>query len=523
MTSLGSSVLQWTDYVVVGIVLSISTGIGIYYRFSGGRQKTAEEYFSANRSMSIIPLAIALMVSFMSAITLLGISAEVYTRGTQFTMFYVGFAFGTPIVAHFYLPVFWELQTKSVFEYLEKRFGSTSRMVASIANSLQLILYTGVVLYAPSLALEATTGLSGTMSILLIGIICTFYSTIGGIKAVLITDVFQGFLMFAALFAVLGVATYELDGELSQVWEISEKGRRIEFFDFRFDPTIRHTWWGLTIGGMCVFISLYGTNQVQIQRLLTVKSLTAARVSLYLNWPLMIGLCFLTVFSGLVLYTVYHNCDPVASGMISSYDKIMPYFAAERLSKFPGLTGLFVSGVFSASLSTISAVLNSLSAIAVEDYLKPFYNKKDEELSDARATLFGKIIAITIGFICLAIAFLVGNFGSLVQATIAVSAAFNGPLLGIFTLGMFTEQANEKGAVIGLLTAISFMMWIILGTPKPPLSPLPVTTEGCNFTIAGNNTSILSAGTSRFGNNAEGVDTDNQKNIDPDSYHYESP
>ena len=104
-------------------------------------------------------------------------------------------------------------------------------MLASIANSLQLILYTGVVLYAPSLALEATTGLSGTMSVLLIGIICTFYSTIGGIKAVLITDVFQGFLMFAALFAILGVAAYELDDGLSQVWKISEKGERIEFFE----------------------------------------------------------------------------------------------------------------------------------------------------------------------------------------------------------------------------------------------------------------------------------------------------
>lgn len=165
-----------------------------------------------------------------------------------------------------------------------------------------------------------------------------------------------------------------------------------------------------------------------------------------------------------------------------------------NLSNIIMIQNKFPPGVFSASLSTISAVLNSLSAIAVEDYLKPFYKKKDKELSDARATLFGKIIAIMIGFICLAIAFLVGNFGSLVQATIAVSAAFNGPLLGIFTLGMFTEKANEKGAVIGLLTAISFMMWIILGTPKPPLSHLPVTTEGCNFTIAEDSTSIISAG-----------------------------
>lgn len=92
-------------------------------------------------------------------------------------------------------------------------------------------MYTGVVLYAPSLALEATTGLSGTLSILLIGIICTFYSTIGGIKAVLITDVFQGILMFAALISIIGVAAYEIEGGLLNVFTISEKGQRIEFFE----------------------------------------------------------------------------------------------------------------------------------------------------------------------------------------------------------------------------------------------------------------------------------------------------
>lgn len=104
-------------------------------------------------------------------------------------------------------------------------------MVASGANFLHLVLYTGVVLYAPSLALEATTGLSSSMSILLIGLICMFYSTIGGIKAVLITDVFQGLLMYAAIFCVLGVGVSELEGGLPSVWELAKKDGRIEFFE----------------------------------------------------------------------------------------------------------------------------------------------------------------------------------------------------------------------------------------------------------------------------------------------------
>lgn len=480
--------LSWPDYIVIGIVLVISSIIGIYYRFTGGRQKTAEEYFSANRSMSVGPLAIALTVSFMSAISFLGVSAEIYTRGTQFTMWYAGFAFGTPIVSYFYLPVFWELETKSVNEYLEKRFGPTCRRTASVANALQLILYTGVVLYAPSLALEATTGLSRTLSILFIGIICTFYSTIGGIKAVLITDVFQGILMFAALISILGVAAYELDGGLANVWSIAEKGQRIEFFDFRFDPTIRHNWWGLTFGGVIVCVSFYGTSQIQIQRLLTVKSLKEARIALYLNWPLMMGLGSLIAFSGLVLYAVYENCDPVISGEIDSYDKIMPYFAVDKMAKFPGLMGVFIAGIFSASLSTISAVLNSLSALILEDYIKPFYVKKGKSLSDSKVTFLGKFLAIASGLICLAVAFVVGNFGSLIEAAIAFTAVFTGPLLGVFTLGMFTETANEIGTLIGFLSSIFFMFWTIFGGPHLPLPHLPVGTEGCNNTLLNNST-----------------------------------
>ena len=118
-----------------------------------------------------------------------------------------------------------------LLQYLERRFGKMIRLVASGANFLKLILYTGIVLYAPSLAFETATGLSSTMSILLIGLICMFYSTIGGIKAVLITDVFQGLLMYTALFCVLGVGASELEGGLSSVWELAKRDGRIKFFE----------------------------------------------------------------------------------------------------------------------------------------------------------------------------------------------------------------------------------------------------------------------------------------------------
>ncbi|XP_076678763.1 putative sodium-dependent multivitamin transporter [Andrena cerasifolii] len=479
-TSNTASTLQWPDYVVIGIMLSISAGIGIYYRFTGGRQRTAEEYFSANRSMSVVPLAIALTVSFMSAITLLGISAESYARGTQIMLLYLGGFIGTPITIYFYLPVFAELKVMSVYEYLEKRFSFRTRLLASTANFLQLMFYTGVVLFAPSLALEATTGLSGDLSVLLVGIICTFYSTIGGIKAVLITDVVQGLLMFVAIACILGVAGNVLDGGLSNVWSISGQGGRTAFFNFSFDPTVRYTWWNMLFGGTFLFLSLYAVNQVQVQRLLTAKSMKASQNALLLSGPISMVLGVLTAFSGLVLYTIYKDCDPITSGTLSNFDEIMPYFAAQELSRFPGLTGLFISGIFSASLSTISAMLNSLAAVALEDYVKPVCKKIGMEFPTEKATLIGKVLGIVNGFICLALAFIAKSMGGLVEAAVGVSGGIGGPILGLFTLGMFVESANETGAIAGTVTALILCLWAVLGYPKPGAVNLPFSVEGCD-------------------------------------------
>ena len=131
--------------------------------------------------------------------------------------------------AHKFAEIFdTRLMYEFLFQYLEKRFGMKARVLASFVYWIQLLLYSGVVLYAPSLALEATTGLSKAGSIIMIGLVCAFYSSIGGIKAVLITDVFQALLMFIALFVVIGTAAHAVGG-VGEIWRIAKEGNRLEF------------------------------------------------------------------------------------------------------------------------------------------------------------------------------------------------------------------------------------------------------------------------------------------------------
>ncbi|KAL6257274.1 hypothetical protein P5V15_012201 [Pogonomyrmex californicus] len=472
--------LTAADYAVIGVLILISSAIGMYYWLIGGRQKSTEEYFMANKSMRVIPVAIGLMVSYLSAVSLLGVSSENYLYGTQYAVINISYGVATPFAAYFYLPVFFRLDNMSAFEYLQKRFGTTTRLIASFAFLLQLLLYTGVVLYAPALALEATTNISRTASVIGLGLICTFYSTIGGIKAVLITDVFQSLLMLIAVVTVIVTAAIH-SGGLDQIWQIAREGSRLEFDNISPDPTVRHTWWNLLLGGFFTYLSLYGVNQVQVQRLLTISNLAAAQRALWWSWPMSSIMSLTLCFSGLAIYSKYYKCDPLNEGRISSNDQLMPLYVMDTLSNYPGVPGLFIAGIFSAGLSTISATINSLAAVILQDYIKPFWRVRNGALSATTSIIISKVLALVVGLSCVGVAFLAQFLGGLLQAALTIFGVVGGPMLGLYTLGMFFPSSNQKGAIMGFVLSLMFSLWIGFGQPKPPISRLNVSTDGCEF------------------------------------------
>ncbi|XP_077302036.1 putative sodium-dependent multivitamin transporter [Arctopsyche grandis] len=481
------------DYTIMVLMVLISMGIGLFYRFTGGRQQTTQEYLLADRNMSFIPVSFSLMASFMSAITLLGVSSENYMYGTQFVIINIAYGISTPIAAYLYLPVFFKLQRVSAYEYLGLRFGKRIRLIASLAYTLQMVMYIGIVIYAPAITLEAVTGLSKTFSILLIGLVCTFYSTVGGMKAVLVTDVFQSVLMFAAVYSIIIYAAV-VNGGISAIWSIAEDRGRIEFLNFSLDPTERHTWWSLIIGGMVTYLSLYAVNQTQVQRLLTVKDLKTSQKCLWWNWPILTLLSLSTSFSGLAIFAKYYNCDPMVDNKISSVDQLMPYYVIDTMGGIPGLAGLFIAGIFSASLSTISAGCNSLAAVTLQDYIKPLYKIiKKQALPEKGLAVWTKVVACTYGLACLAIAFLAQYLGGVLQSALTIFSVVGGPLFGVFTLGMFTLGANETGSLIGMLSGLSLSLWIGFGGPKPPPSYLNRYVDGCTDISTHSTTILLSS------------------------------
>uniref|UniRef100_A0A8C8D338 Sodium-dependent multivitamin transporter n=1 Tax=Oncorhynchus tshawytscha TaxID=74940 RepID=A0A8C8D338_ONCTS len=477
------------DYVIFALLLVASTCIGLFYALSGGRQRTTQEFLLADRSMSCLPVSLSLLATFQSAVAILGVPSEIYTYGTQYWFLGVSYFLGLLVPAHVFIPVFYRLRLTSAYEYLELRFNKTVRIMGTVTFIFQMVIYMGVVLYAPALALNAVTGFDLWGAVLAMGLVCTLYTTLGGLKAVIWTDVFQTIVMFAGQLAVIIVGAHQAGG-MGEVWRKAINGSRIASLDLNPDPTERHTFWTLGVGGVFLMLALYGVNQAQVQRYLSSRTEREAVMSCYVVFPCQQVVLCLGCLMGLVMFARYGEDSPLDKGYM------VLYFVMDVFRDLPGLPGLFVACLFSGALSTISSAFNSLATVTMEDLIKPYW----PAMTEAKATLLSKGLAFAYGLVCLAMAYTASHMGSVLQAALSIFGMVGGPLLGLFCLGMFFPWANSTGAIVGLVAGLVMAFWIGIGhfvsrmavpTTLPPIinstaMPLP-----SNMTTAVMTTAVM--------------------------------
>ena len=262
---------------------------------------------------------------------------------------------------------------------------------------------------------------------------------------------------------------------LETAWE---RGR-VELLNLSPDPTVRHTVWSQALGGCFVYCSLYAVNQAQVQRLLSLPSLSAGQTALWLQVPILTLLSLSTSLAGLCLLHHYRDCDPLQSGRIRAGDQLLPLYILDRLSRVPGLAGLATAGIFSGSLSTVSSAINSLAAVTLEDYIRPCW----PGLADNNVNGILKLLALAFGGVCIALAFLADLLGTgVLQASLTIFGVVGGPLLGLFTLGVLFRRVQQAGAISGFLCGLGLVSWVGFGGPKPPLAGLEVSLSNCSNT-----------------------------------------
>ncbi|CAF1421016.1 unnamed protein product [Adineta ricciae] len=475
--------LSWIDYTVFVLLLIFSCGIGIYQGCIRSKQTSTKEFLLANGRMKILPTAMSLLASLTSAASLLGMPVEFYYFGSMLVYCVVPWFIGTYLTMKFFIPKFHYVGNASIYAYLEQRFSLTIRILVTGSFILVTILSMATILYGPSIALSQVTGLNIWLSVGLCGIVCTVYTSIGGMKAVIWTDVIQASIMFIGLTLSIIFGFIDLGG-VSKVFEIVNNGNRLQFADIRLDLSIRYTFWSIFIGVIFSSTAQYACIQTQAQRYMCVKDTKTAQRVAWTNYVMFLTIKMLCLCVGCLLYAKYSQCDPIRSKKISRPDQMYPLFVIETLGRFPGLTGLFIACILSATLSTFSSGVNSTATVVLEDIYKRLTKK--ELITNDRQVLLSKILSVCIGSLTVLMAFLVSFMQSnIITIIIQIFGVFAAPILGIYILGFFFSRVKSRSVCVAFFICLIFQLFLLFGSIFMPMPPnknggrLPTSVDQC--------------------------------------------
>lgn len=412
------------------------------------KQESMKDYFLAGKSMGSLIVGLSVIAAMFSGISYLAIPAEIYKNGFAFAWGMLTFFIITPFVTIVMLPLFYQSRFYTAYQYLEERFTRQVRVVASALFILRVLFWLAAATFAPALALQQVTGMPLWFTIVCTGVLTTFYTTLGGIKAVIWTDMMQLGVLFGGQLMIVFVALKTVPGGAPAVYDMALQAGRFDL-SFSFDPSVRLTFWTMMVAAPFLNLVQMGTDQVAVQRYLTAKTFAEARRGLWVKLWLFLPFGGLFYITGLILWAFYQTQpDPLAGGLISKADQVLPYFVVHELPR--GFPGILIAAIYSASMSTVSSGLNSLASATLMDFTKQ--TQADTKAQHERQLFKARAVTVIYGVLVTSLAFLVGEMGTLVESVNQIIGIVGGPLLGLFMLGMLVPRANTPGAVTGVLT-----------------------------------------------------------------------
>ncbi len=450
-----TATLAPVDYVVLIVYMAASVLLGVWFV---REQRTVKDYFLAGQSMNWFVVAISVIAALFSGISYLGAPTEVFNYDMTYAVTVLSFFIATPLIILVFLPRFYRANFYSAYEYLERRFDLQVRTWSSAMFIIRVVFYLALAIYAPALALASVTGLPLWFSIAVIGILTTIYTALGGMKAVIWTDVMQFFVLFGGQVAIGWFAMSRIPGGLSGTWDIAASAGKLNWLNFDWSLTVRVTFWGALIGGLFNNLVQMGTDQISVQRYLTAKSRAEASKSLWFKLVITLPVVIVFYLMGAVLYAFYHTY-PDRLPDLAQKDRILPYFVVNELPH--GLPGLLVAAIFAATMSTISSGINALSTASIVDFYQRNMQRHPEP---ERLLQLSKWLTLIYGVLATVVAFLMPLLGTLIEATNKIMGMLGGPLLGVFLLGMLTKRATSRGALLGAFFGSLLLAFVVFET-----------------------------------------------------------
>jgi SSS family transporter len=443
------------DFAVLAVYLAGVVAFGLWV---GREQKGAADYMLGDRNIAWWGLLFSIVATETSTVTFLSIPGFAWSRDFTFLQLPLGYIVGRFLVVAILLPHYFSGEYFTAYEVLRKRFGGPVGQSASALFVVTRSLADGLRLFLTAIVVQELAGLSLPVSVALVGVTTIVYTFVGGMKAVVWTDVAQ-FVIYnvgavVAFFLLLG----ELPGGWGQLVADASAAGKLRWLDLTPALDSPYTLWAGLIGGMFLTIGSHGADQLTVQRYLCARSQREAGRAVWMSGVVVFLQFALFLLIGVGLYVFYQAFPPAVP--FDRPDRVFVRFIVEQLPT--GMVGLVIGAIFAAAMSTLSGSLNSSATAAVTDFYRPLVRPQATSEHLLRVTqgltLFFGLVQITVA--------LGGPLlkPTVVESVLTIAGFTTGIILGIFFLGIFTRRVGQRAAFVGMLLGLATISAVAFGT-----------------------------------------------------------
>ena len=458
--------LATLDWLVIGGYLCAILGLALWLARS---QHNRIDYFVAGRRIGAWPVALSVMATQCSTNSILGAPAFVAFAaggGLVWLQYELAVPLAMIVLMLFILPRFRSLQLLSIYGFLEQRFDTRTRRVLSGLFLFVRAFATAVTVYGVALVIDLITGLGFVTSVLLLGAFTVLYDCMGGIRGVIYSDVIQLLILTAVLVLVLYTLVVDAGGAAALLDSFQpERRRALDFGGLGITDGQTFGFWPMLLGGLFLYVSYYGCDQSQVQRMLCTENARETNRALFINgllrFPLVALYCAVGVGIG-----VYALNNPGFLGQLPATEtgpEVNLAVPVYMMSSLPaGVVGLGLVALFAAAMSSLDSVINSLSASTMEDFIRPLRKNEWPEHQDI---WWSRAVTAGWGGITVGMSFFVGDIApTVLEAINKIGSLANGPVLAVFVLGFYSRSISGTGAITGLLLGMlcNGLCWLYL-------------------------------------------------------------
>ena len=442
--------------------------IGLWFYIC--RKNTAENFAVADRSLTAWPLGLSIFASYISSMAFFGLPGRAYMSNCELLVAYLAFPFAAFVVVKYIVPFYRAQKDICAYTHLARRFGRWASLYATFFYILSQIVYMGTIFYFFSIVIGALTDLNGLLILLMTGATVVVYTSLGGLKAVVYSDVVQAGLIILGVIVCAVWVVAKVPGHLGEIVMTGLEFDKFSLGDFKFSLTSQNAWLRFIVG-FVTNIAILSFSQAIVQRYYAAKTTRDVKKSLGIVSVLFIGTIILLYFIGIGLFVFYQSNSSIIPDSLLAVDDgtVLPYFIFTEMPI--GIKGLILTCVLAATMSTVDTMINSISTTIYSEIYKPFIEKPYHR---KRPLFVLYIISCITGVVSIGVAMLFSPKESVLEVMHTVAGISSGGMFGLFLLGFISKKIENVPAMIATAVGTVVIAWVGVTMYLPASLQLPV-------------------------------------------------